>query len=117
MATPNDPTAADAPSTPASRMEDLREKLRPRDVVGADERLSAPERNALERVQALELQLLRAHERERESTELAVRDGNRIAELEAQVADLTDLAARADEAERALFEAESRSETAVRRRS
>jgi chromosome segregation ATPase len=96
-------------------MEELREKLRPRDVVGAGERLSAPERHALEREQALELQLLRAHERERESTELAVRDGNRIAVLEARVTDLSERAARADEAERALFEAESRSETAVRR--
>jgi chromosome segregation ATPase len=107
--------AVDTPSTPASHMEELREKLRPRDVVGSDDRLSAPERQALERVQALELELLRAHERERESTELAVRDGNRIAVLEARVTDLSDRAARADEAERALFEAESRSETAVRR--
>jgi chromosome segregation ATPase len=115
MATPNDLTSAEPPSTPASHMEELREKLRPRDVVGADELLSARERDALERVQALELQLLRAHERERESTELAVRDGNRIAVLEARVTDLSERAARADEAERALFEAESRSETAVRR--
>jgi chromosome segregation ATPase len=97
-------------------MEELRDKLRPRDVATAgEERISAAERFALERVQALELQLLRAHERERELTELAVRDGNRIATLEAQVGDLEERAARADESERALFESENRSETAIRR--
>jgi len=98
-------------------MEELREKLRPRDVAGTgdEQRVSTGERYVLERVQALELQLVGAHERERELTELAVRDGNQIAVLEAEVADLTDRAARADEAERALFEAENRSETALRR--
>jgi len=48
-------------------------------------------------------------------TELAVRDGNRIAELEGTVEDLADLAARAQSSERSLFEAEGRAENAVRR--
>ncbi len=72
------------------------------------------ERFALERMQALELQLSSAHQRERDLTELAVRDGNQIASLEARVNDLADLAERTEAAERALFETEMRAETAVR---
>jgi chromosome segregation ATPase len=44
-----------------------------------------------------------------------VKDGNRIAGLRAEVDQLRDLAARAEEAERAVFEAETRAEGAVRR--
>jgi len=73
------------------------------------------ERFALERIQALELQLSSAHQRERDLTELAVRDGNQIASLEARVHELADLAERAEAAERALFETEMRAETAMRR--
>ena len=72
------------------------------------------ERLALERVQALELQLSYAQQREKEMTELAVRDGNRLAQLELKVAELAALAARTEAAERALFEAENRAETATR---
>jgi DNA repair exonuclease SbcCD ATPase subunit len=116
MATPIDPTAPDAGTSPSSRMEELREKLRPRDIAGPGEpRIPAGERFALERVQALELQLTRAHERERELTELAVRDGNQIASLEVRVTELADRAERAEVAERSLFEAENRAETAIRR--
>ena len=68
----------------------------------------------MERIQALELQLSSAHQRERDLTELAVRDGNQIAALEARVAELADLADRAEAAERALFETEMRAETAIR---
>jgi chromosome segregation ATPase len=117
MATPIDPTSpgVGGPSS-ASRTEELRDKLRPRDVVRVGEpQIPAGERLALERVQTLELQLARAHDRERELTELAVRDGNRVAALEAEVRDLQELAARADAAEQALFEAENRAETALRR--
>lgn len=74
----------------------------------------AGERFALERIQALELQLSSAHQRERDLTELAVRDGNRIASLEAHVNELADLAARAEAAERALFETQMRAESAIR---
>jgi hypothetical protein len=77
--------------------------------------VGASERFALERVQALEVQIAAAHERERSLTELAVRDGNKIVDLEATVADLTDLAARTDAAERSLFEAEGRAGNATRR--
>jgi len=73
------------------------------------------ERFALERIQALELQLSSAHQRERDLTELTVRDGNLIASLEMRVEELADLAERAEAAERALFETEMRAETALRR--
>ena len=69
----------------------------------------------MERVQALELQLSSAHQRERELTELAVRDGNQIAALEVQVTELAERSERTELAERALFEAENRAETAIRR--
>jgi chromosome segregation ATPase len=73
------------------------------------------ERFALERIQALELQLSSAYQRERDLTELTVRDGNLIASLEMRVEELADLAERAEAAERALFETEMRAETALRR--
>jgi predicted nucleic acid-binding Zn-ribbon protein len=101
-------------STPSGRTEDLRTRLRPRALDGMSA-VGASERFALERVQALEVQVAAAHERERSLTELAVRDGNKIVDLEATVADLTDLAARTDAAERSLFEAEGRAGNATRR--
>jgi hypothetical protein len=107
MTTPSEPTA------PADRTEDLRARLRPRALEGGA--VGPSERFALERIQALEVQIAAAHERERSLTELAVRDGNRIAELEGTVEDLADLAARAQSSERSLFEAEGRAENAVRR--
>jgi chromosome segregation ATPase len=120
MTTPSDPSTPTSPSpggsVPPSRVEELRERLRPRAVVvpgGSD--LSHGERLALERIQALEMQLISANQREREITELAVRDGNQIAGLEARVRDLTALAERADAAERALFDVQNRAEGAVRR--
>ncbi len=113
MATPIDPTAS---GPGASRVEELRERLRPRGVAeqGATQ-IPAGERFALERVQALELQLSAAYQRERELTELAVRDGNEIATLELRVHELAERADRAEAAERALFEAENRAETEARR--
>jgi chromosome segregation ATPase len=97
-------------------MEELREKLRPREITAPGEpQIPAGERFALERVQALELQLARAHERERELTELAVRDGNQIAALEVRVTELAERAERTEAAEQALFENENRAETAIRR--
>jgi DNA repair exonuclease SbcCD ATPase subunit len=118
MDTPQEPSAttpAEPTSLSSARVEDLRQRLRPRGIAtpGAPE-LPAGERLALERVQALELQLSYAQQREREMTELAVRDGNRLAQLEIDVAQLADLAARTEAAERALFEAENRAETATR---
>lgn len=110
MTTPIQPTD---PSSPAARVEELRERLRPR-AMAPGAHTPPAERFALERIQALELQLSSAHQRERDLTELAVRDGNQIASLEARVADLAELAERAEAAERALFEAEMRGETAVR---
>jgi hypothetical protein len=107
MTTPSEPTA------PTERTEDLRARLRPRALEGGA--VGPSERFALERIQALEVQIAAAHERERSMTELAVRDGNRIAELEGTVEDLADLAARAQSSERSLFEAEGRAENAVRR--
>jgi chromosome segregation ATPase len=107
MTTPSEPTA------PADRTEDLRARLRPRALEGGA--VGPAERFALERIQALEVQVAAAHERERSLTELAVRDGNRIAELEATVEELADLASRAQSSERSLFEAEGRAENAVRR--
>jgi polyhydroxyalkanoate synthesis regulator phasin len=107
MTTPSEPTA------PTERTEDLRARLRPRAPEGGA--VGPSERFALERIQALEVQIAAAHERERSMTELAVRDGNRIAELEGTVEDLADLAARAQSSERSLFEAEGRAENAVRR--
>jgi hypothetical protein len=107
MTTPSEPTA------PTGRTEDLRARLRPRALEGGA--LGPSERFALERIQALEVQVAAAHERERSLTELAVRDGNRIAELEGTVDDLAELAARAQSSERSLFEAEGRAENAVRR--
>jgi chromosome segregation ATPase len=116
MATPIDPTVPGVAGSPGSRAEELREKLRPREVTAVGEpQIPAGERLALERVQALELQLARAHERERELTELAVRDGNTLAALEVRVTDLAGRAERAEAAEQALFEAENRAETATRR--
>jgi hypothetical protein len=105
MTTPSEP--------PSDRTEELRSRLRPRALEGGT--VGPSERFALERIQALEVQVAAAHERERSLTELAVRDGNRIAELEATVDDLADLAGRAQASEQALFEAESRAENAVRR--
>ncbi len=110
MTTPIQPTD---PSSPAARVEELRERLRPR-AMAPGAHTPPAERFALERIQALELQLSSAHQRERDLTELAVRDGNQIAALEARVADLADLAERAEAAERALFETEMRAETAIR---
>ncbi len=107
MTTPSEPTA------PTERTEDLRARLRPRALAGGA--VGPSERFALERIQALEVQIAAAHERERSMTELAVRDGNRIVELEGTVEDLADLAARAQSSERSLFEAEGRAENAVRR--
>jgi hypothetical protein len=106
-------TTSSEPPTPTDRTEDLRSRLRPRALDGGA--VGPSERFALERIQALEVQVAAAHERERSLTELAVRDGNRIAELEATVEDLTDLATRAQSSEQALFEAEGRAENAVRR--
>jgi chromosome segregation ATPase len=97
-------------------MEQLREKLRPREMdVPGEPRIPEGERLALERVQALDLQLARAHDRERELTELAVRDGNKIAALEVRVNELSDRAERTEAAEQALFEVENRAEAAIRR--
>ena len=107
------PSEHEQPS-PSGRTEDLRTRLRPRALDGMTA-VGASERFALERIQALEVQITSAHERERSLTELAVRDGNKIADLEAAVVDLTDLAARAEASERSLFEAEGRAENAVRR--
>jgi len=107
MTTPSEPTA------PSERTEDLRTRLRPRALEGGA--VGPSERFALERIQALEVQVAAAHERERSLTELAVRDGNRIAELEGTVDDLADLASRAQFSERSLFEAEGRAENADRR--
>jgi len=116
MATPNDPTAPGVAPSPGSRTEELREKLRPREIaVPGELQIPAGERFALERVQALELQLARAHERERELTELAVRDGNQMAVLEVRVRALAERAERTEIAEQALFESENRAETAIRR--
>jgi chromosome segregation ATPase len=110
MTTPIQPTD---PSSPAARVEELRERLRPR-AMAPGAHTPPAERFALERIQALELQLSSAHQRERDLTELAVRDGNQIASLEARGAELADLAERAESAERALFETEMRAETAIR---
>jgi hypothetical protein len=111
---PNDPTQGE--DATVSPLDELRERLRPRSLQGGgDPGVTAGERFALERVQALELQVATTHQRERELLELAVKDGNQIASLSAQVATLGDLAARAETAERAIFEAESRAEGAVRR--
>ena len=118
MTTPTDlPPVPDEPvPLPVARVQELRDRLRPRGVGDReDPTLSAGERFALERIQALELQLSSAHQRERDLTEVAVRDGNRLAQLHAKVADLADRAERADVAEKALFEAENRAETAIRR--
>src|SRR5262245_20931745 len=98
---------------PSDRTEDLRVRLRPRALEGGA--IGPSERFALERIQALEVQVAAAHERERSLTELAVRDGNKIAELEGAVEDLADLAARTQSSEQSLFEAEGRAENAVRR--
>lgn len=111
---PNDPAQPD--DATVSPLEELRERLRPRSLQGAgDPAATAGERFALERVQALELQVATTHHRERELLELAVKDGNQISELRARVAALGDLAARTEAAERAVFEAETRGEGAVRR--
>ncbi len=107
------PSEHEQPS-PSGRTEDLRTRLRPR-ALDSMTAVGASERFALERIQALEVQITSAHERERSLTELAVRDGNKIADLETAVVDLTDLAARAEASERSLFEAEGRAENAVRR--
>jgi chromosome segregation ATPase len=106
-------TTPSEPPTPSDPTEELRSRLRPRALEGGS--VGPSERFALERIQALEVQVAAAHERERSLTELAVRDGNRIAELETAVEDLTDLATRAQSSEQALFEAEGRAENAVRR--
>jgi hypothetical protein len=107
------PSEHEQPS-PSGRTEDLRARLRPRALDGMTA-VGASERFALERIQALEVQIAGAHERERSITELAVRDGNKILDLEAAVLDLTDLASRAEASERSLFEAEGRAENAARR--
>jgi hypothetical protein len=108
---PNDPTPLEQPA--ASAIEELRERLRPRSMQGAGP--MGAERLALERVQALELQVTTAQQRERDLLELSVRDGNQIARLQTQVSELGELAARAEAAERSVFEAETRAETASRR--
>jgi len=110
---PNDPTHQD--DATVSPLEELRERLRPRSLQGGDAGVTAGERFALERVQALELQVATTHRRERELLELAVKDGNQIASLAADVAALSAMAQRTEAAERALFEAETRTEGAVRR--
>jgi hypothetical protein len=110
---PNDPTQQD--DATVSPLEELRERLRPRSLQGGDAGVTAGERFALERVQALELQVATTHRRERELLELAVKDGNQIASLAADVAALSAMAQRTEAAERALFEAETRTEGAVRR--
>lgn len=111
---PEDPTQPD--DATVSPLEELRERLRPRSLQDRGEAgATAGERFALERVQALELQVATTHRRERELLELAVKDGNQIASLHAEVATLGDLAARTETAERGLFEAETRAEGAVRR--
>jgi len=110
---PNDPTQQD--DATVSPLEELRERLRPRSLQGGDAGVTAGERFALERVQALELQVATTHRRERELLELAVKDGNQIASLAADVAALGAMAQRTEAAERALFEAETRTEGAVRR--
>jgi len=115
MTTPTQPPSEPFdPTSPAARVEELRERLRPR-AMEPGSSTPAGERFALERVQALELQLSSAQLRERDLTELAVRDGNLIATLEARVNELADLAERAEAAERALFETQMRAETALRR--
>jgi hypothetical protein len=108
---PNDPTSVE--QSAASAIEELRERLRPRSMQGAG--ATGPERLALERVQALELQVTTAQQRERDLLELSVRDGNQISRLQAQVSELGELAARAEAAERSVFEAETLAETATRR--
>src|SRR3954453_8155905 len=85
MPTPSEPTS------PYERTEELRARLRPRGPTGWP--VGPSERLALERIQALEVQIAAAHERERSLTELAVRDGNRIAGLGGPVEELADLAA------------------------
>jgi hypothetical protein len=111
---PTDPTPPDEASV--SPLEELRERLRPRALQGAgDPRVTVGERFALERLQALELQIATAHRRERELMELAIRDGNQISSLQAKAASLSDLAARTEAAERSMYESESRAENAVRR--
>src|SRR4051794_41838951 len=85
------PTPSEPP-TPIDPTEGLRARLRPRALQGGA--VGPSERFALERIQALEVQVAAAHDRERALTELAVRDGNRIAELEGAVEDLTAPAAR-----------------------
>jgi hypothetical protein len=107
---PSDPTPADQP---ASAIEELRERLRPRSMQGAG--ATGSERLALERVQALELAVTSAQQRERDLLELSVRDGNAIVRLQAQVGELGERAARTEAAERSVFEAETRAETATRR--
>jgi hypothetical protein len=114
------PSSPDEPTQPddaiVSPLEELRERLRPRSLQGAgDTGVTAGERFALERVQALELQVATTHRRERELLELAVKDGNQISALQAELSALRDLAARAEAAEREVFEAETRAEGAVRR--
>jgi hypothetical protein len=99
-----------------SPIEELRERLRPRAIDdSAQLGVTVGERLALERVQALELQVATTHRRERELLELAVKDGNRIASLRTELDRLRDLAARAEQAERAVFEADTRAEGADRR--
>ena len=115
MTTPTPPPVSPIdPASPAARVEELRERLRPR-AMAPGAHTPPAERFALERIQALELQLSSAHQRERDLTELTVRDGNLIASLEMRVEELADLAERAEAAERALFETEMRAETAMRR--
>jgi hypothetical protein len=99
-----------------SPIEELRERLRPRAIDEASQLgVTAGERLALERVQALELQVATTHRRERELLELSVKDGNRIAGLRSEVEQLREVASRAEVAERAVFEADTRAEGAVRR--
>src|SRR3954451_7485064 len=88
--------------------EGLRARLRPRALQGGA--VGASERFALERIQALEVQVAAGHERERALGELAVRGGNRMADMEGAVEDPTDLAARTQAWEGAMFEAEGRAE-------
>jgi hypothetical protein len=115
MTTPTPPPSSPIdPASASARVEELRERLRPR-AMAPGAHTPPGERFALERIQALELQLSSAHQRERDLTELAVRDGNQIASLEVRVHELADLAERAEAAERALFETEMRAETAMRR--
>lgn len=109
---PEPPT--EASSQPLS-IEELRARLSPHTVLTSGLDLSSGERLALERVRALEVQLLSAQQRERELTELAIRDGDALTVARAQIDEYADRAERTDRAEKALADAENRAEMGSRR--